>query len=248
MKSTLLYLSFALLSFSSLADDKLLTFSYWSEAGPPFVFLADNQLKNIERGLIKDLAGLISGRMQASPRFVDIPVKRMESQLINGEIDLNCITNPIWKQAPDQYHWSPALFKGADRFLVKSANKNNLNTLSDLKGKSLAVYKGYTYHPDIMKMIENGDINAVKVSGIDQGIKLLLLDRIDALIDFDILLDYKIKNAYSESLVLANLIAESYDLYCAYSKKIKFEKALLDKVFTDLIAQGEIAKMLKRYK
>ena len=131
--------------------------------------------------------------------------------------------------------------------LAKIRRKNDLNLFADLKGKSLGVYKGYTYHPNIMKMIESGDIDAVKVSDVDHGIKLLLLERIDALIDFDILLDYKIKHEYPESLALAALLAESYDLFCAYSKEISFDKVQLNKVFEDIITRGEVTTLLKQY-
>lgn len=123
MKSILLCFYLLFLSFNSLADDKTLTFSYWSQAGPPFVFLDDKNPNRIERGLVKDLAELISVHLNVSPRFVNIPVKRLESQLVKGDIDLNCITNPIWKKHPEKYHWSPALFNGSDRFLVKSSRK-----------------------------------------------------------------------------------------------------------------------------
>jgi ABC-type amino acid transport substrate-binding protein len=247
MKS-MLFWSLIMISFSSFSQDREITFSYWSEAGPPFVFLDDKNLKDVSVGLVKDLADLISGRLKASPRFVNIPVKRTESQLISGGIDLNCITSPIWKETPDEYNWSPALFQGADRLLVKSLNAHDIAALSDLKGKLLGIYNGYTYHPEIMKMIEEGYITPVKVSGVDHGIQLLLLDRIDALIDFDIILDYKIKNEYPEALALADLYVERYDLFCAYSKKSPFGKAQLDKVFDDIISQDEITKLLNRYK
>jgi len=247
MKPIMRCFCFFLLSFSCSAEEKILTFSYWSQAGPPFIILDKNQ-KDINRGLVKELAELISDRLKApSPHFVNIPVLRTESQLIKGAIDFDCITNPIWKNEPNKYYWSPALFNGSDRFLVKSSKKHDLNVFSDLKGKSLGIYHGYTYHPTIMKMIKDGEINTVKVSGVDKGIQLLLLDRIDALIDFDIILGYKIKNEYPESLALAGLISESYDLFCAYSKKITFDKSQLDKAFEDLITHGEITNLLNRY-
>jgi ABC-type amino acid transport substrate-binding protein len=130
---------------------------------------------------------------------------------------------------------------------VKSSQEHDFVKFEDLKGKSLGVYKGYTYHPTIMQMIKNGDIHAVNVSDIDHGAQLLLLDRIDALIDFDILLDYKIKTEYADKLALADLYAESYDLYCAYSKKISIDKAQIHKVFEDLISTGQIKSLLKQY-
>tara|TARA_R110001592_G_scaffold33316_4_gene115620 strand:- start:1471 stop:2085 length:615 start_codon:yes stop_codon:yes gene_type:complete len=191
MKSFSLYLYLFLHSVSCAAQDKVITFSYWSEVGLPFIFLGNKNSNDIDSGLVKDLAELIADRLQAIPRLVNILVQRTNSQLLSGAIDLNCITNPIWKQTPDDFYWSPALFKGVDRFLVKPANKHELVVFDDLKGKVLAVYNGYTYHPKIMEMIAKGDIDTVKVSGIDQGIKLLLLDRINALIDFDIRLQNK---------------------------------------------------------
>lgn len=248
MKSSLICLSLFMVSFTCSANDKQLTFSYWSEAGPPFVFLADSNQQEIENGLVKDLAELISTRLAATPKYVNIPVKRIESQLYTGAIDFDCITNPIWKQQPKDYHWSPALFKGADRFMIKSSRNQVIDQFTDLKGKTLGIYKSYTYHPKIMKMIKDGDINTVKLSNIDHGIKLLQLDRIDALIDFDIILNYKIKHNHPKTLALADLYAEKYDLFCAYSKKVKFEKVQLDKIFNNMITQGEISQLLLRYK
>tara|TARA_R110002167_G_scaffold166397_2_gene363446 strand:- start:899 stop:1645 length:747 start_codon:yes stop_codon:yes gene_type:complete len=247
MKLLLPYLVLTLSSFSIFAKDKVLTYSYWHEAGPPFVFLEGEGLKDVGGGIVRDLADLISSRLNVSSHFVNIPVQRTNSQLSSGAIDLNCITSPIWKENPDDFYWSPALFKGSDRFLVKSSEEHNLVVLDDLKGKTLGIYKGYTYHSKIMAMIDNAEIKTIKISDLDHGIKLLLLDRIDALIDFDILLNYKIKEQYSGTLALADLYADSFELFCAYSKKIKTDKAQLDKMFKDLVNEGEIAKLLKRY-
>lgn len=248
MKSIYLGVILLLCILQAQAENREIIFSYWSEAGPPIVFLKGEDSQKVTGGLVKDLAVLISTRLNASPRFLQIPVQRTESQLLSGAIDLNCITNPIWKKQPDDYFWSPVLFKGADRFLVSNQTKHVITDFADLKGKALAVYKGYTYHPTIMKMIQDGDINAVKVSGIDQGVQLLLLGRIDALIDFDIALEYKIKNEFPGALRMAEFHAETYDLHCAYSKKTNIDRTQLDKVFRELISQGEIQRMLARYK
>lgn len=255
MRSILLYLFmfFVSLSVSAEDQDQFLTFSYWSEAGPPFVFLSETDDMHISSGILKDIAELISHQLSVShqlnvlPRFVNIPVLRTESQLIAGEIDIDCITNPMWKRQPDQYSWSSPVFKGADRFLVRQGEEHKFIKFEDFKGKVLGIYNGYTYHPEIMRMIDSGDINTLRISGVDQGIKLLLLDRIDAIIDFNVLLKYKIKERDSDELALADLIAESYDLYCAYSKKSTFNKSQLNAVVNNLISSGEIKAILSRY-
>ena len=249
MKSILLYLLIGFVSFSAVAQEqgKTITFSYWSEATPPFVISSNADVHDVHSGVLKDLAQKISQELKATPRLVDLPVQRIESQLQSGAIDLDCITNPIWKEKPDQYHWSPPIFKGADRFMVKKGKEQELTKFEDLKGKNLGVYNGYVYHETIMAMIKSGDINVVKVSGIDHGIKLLLLDRIDMLIDFDALLKYKIKSYHSNELALADLIAEKYDLYCAYSKKTTFDINQLNDALTGLVESGEIQAILSQY-
>ena len=247
MTSKLLYLFFILISFGAYAEDKVLVFSYWDEAGPPFVILKDDAQKNISAGILKDIAEAISRSLKVNSKLVKLPVQRIESYLEAGEIDLDCITNPIWKESPDNYLWSPVLFTGGDRLLIKKELESGIASYKDLKGKSLGIYNGYSYHPEIMKMIDSGDITAVKVSGIDHGIKLLLLERIDALIDFDILLNYKIKAEYENELILADLLSETYELSCAYSKKTKFDKSKINKIISELVSSGEIDKILNRY-
>lgn len=247
MKSILLFIIVCVWSTSGLVQEKTITFSYWSEASPPFVFSSDKKLKDIQAGIIKDLGLLIAKRLQVSPKFVNLPVQRIEAHLQTGAIDIDCITNPVWKESPDAYNWSPALFEGSDRFLVRSGHEHKLTKFEDLKGKSLGIYNGYIYSQTLMDMIKSGDINTVKVTDIDHGVQLLLLDRVDALIDFDILLNYKIKQAAEGSLVLADLISEKYSLFCAYSKKMPYEKSLIDSEIQTLISSGEIKELLNKY-
>jgi ABC-type amino acid transport substrate-binding protein len=247
MKS--LFFSVLLISFAEIAHagESVLRFSYWTEASPPFVIFSDTPDKTLKKGVLKDLALEIASALNKQAEFVNLPVKRIEPQLLSGEIHIDCITQPAWKMHPDLLHWSPVLFRGADRFLVKRDRKLPLNTFKDLSDKRLGIYNGYTYHPEIMDMIEKGDIQSVKVSGIDHGVTLLSLDRIDALIDFDILLNHKIKSGDHNDLILADLIAEEYDLYCAYSPKMPVEAALVDEVIERLISSGKLNEVLHRY-
>jgi len=246
MKSYLIAVTLMLLSPFIFAEDATLRFSYWQEATPPFVILDETQDKIVKSGVLKELAEQIAAHLNMQVKFINLPVLRIEPQLSAGEVDIDCITRPDWKKHPDNLHWSPVIFQGADRLLVKTARKHEFKVFEDLKGKLLAVYNGYTYHPKITEMINNGEITSVKVSGIDHAVNLLSLDRIDALIDFDVLLENKIASGYQESLALADLIVERYDLYCAYSKKIKIEANLVDSVIKKMVETGEINDMLNR--
>lgn len=249
MKSCLLILIILLFSWRVLAEGKneVITFSYWNEASPPFVFSSDRKQEAIKSGLIKELAELIAQQLDATPKFVKLPVQRIEPHLLSGQVDIDCITNPIWKEHPDAYDWSPSMFESADRLLVRRDDAQKISSFEDLKGNILGVYNGYVYHSDIMKMIENGDIEAVKVADIDHGVQLLLLDRIDVLIDFDVLLSYKLQDVHKNSLAFADLVPETYKLHCAYSKKMRFDENDVNKIISDLVSKGDIRRLLNSY-
>lgn len=247
MSSFLIAVSLLVVSTTAFADNAILRFSYWTEASPPFVILDGTPEKPVKSGVLKDIAEEIADQLNMQAVFINLPVQRIEQQLSTGEIDIDCITQPAWKKQADDFHWSPVIFQGADRFLVNSSQKHELKAFEDLKGKTLGVYNGYIYAPSISEMIQNGTVQVVKVAGIDHGVKLLSLNRIDALIDFDVLLEYKIASGYQDSFALADLIAERYDLFCAYSKKMKVEASQVDSVIETMVKTGKIKSILKQY-
>ncbi len=229
------------------ADKPSLRFSYWAEASPPFVMLDQPTKKIPETGVLKDLADQIALQLGRNTQFINLPVPRIEPFLNSGGIDIDCITQPGWKEHPETMHWSPVLFTGADRFMVKRSEGHQLSRFEDLKGKNLGIYNGYIYHPDITRMIEAGEIKTVKVTDLDHAVQLILLGRIDAMIDFDILLEYKIAAGFEDQLELADLVAETYDLYCAYSKHIGIDPTLIDGVINSLKETGAIDAIIKKY-
>ncbi|KZY29786.1 MULTISPECIES: ABC transporter substrate-binding protein [unclassified Oleiphilus] len=224
-----------------------LKFSYWDDAKPPFVIEHDGV---VHSGIIKDLADQISSEAGLQAEFVKLPVLRIEQQLQSGDIDVDCLTSPIWKELPSSYHWSPVLFDGADRFLVRPELSLKLHSYNDLKGTTLGIYNGYVYHPEVMSLIKSGDVATIKLKGLEHGIHLLQLKRLDVLIDFGILLKYQLRERkLNEQLVLAKLPADEYKLHCAYSKQIKNKIApkTLDMLIENLVRTGELDRILKRY-
>lgn len=222
-----------------------LVFSYWTEASAPFAMYRGNRL---EQGIIKDLGHAMAKYLGREVKFSLLPSKRIEPYLINGDIDFDCITNPMWKERPDAYRWSPSLFDGADRFLVRHGESNDITDFKNLKGRILGIYQGYVYHPTIMKMIETKQVATVKVSDIDKGLQLLKLKRIDALIDFGVVLSHQLKaQNLHDSLTLATLPADTFKLHCAYSHKVDIDYTTIDNAFRALISDGQLRHILNKY-
>ena len=244
MKGILLVFLFSVASVVSAED--VLRFSYWDDAKPPFVIQREGVVSS---GIIKDLADKIAEEFGSSVDFVKLPVGRIEEQLDAGAIDIDCLTSPRWKNTPSLYNWSPVLFKGADRFLAQAEFASKLNAFSDLKGATLGIYNAYVYHPEIMKMIASGEVSTIKVKGVEHGIQLLQLKRLDALIDFGLLLKYQIREkSLGDQLVLAELPADEFDLHCAFSKKMAGSPVRLNAAFDKLIQEGQITQILRRYR
>jgi len=232
--------------YSALSHSEPLRFSYWADATPPFVDIKDNK---VQGGILKDLGESIGAELNLPVEFVNIPVPRIESQLQAGLIDVDCITSPIWKDTPEAYHWSPVLFEGSDRFLVKRELQHKIQSFTDLKGLTLGIYKGYIYHQDIMDMIARAEIKTIKVTGIEHGIKLLQLGRLDALVDFGILLEYQLKKlSLKGEYALADKYADKYDLSCAYSKKSRISSAAMNDVINKIINSGKLDQILSKYR
>lgn len=227
------------------ASEGELRFSYWEDAKPPFII---EQEHTVQSGIIKDLADKLASAAGMSVTFVKLPVARIEPGLKAGSIDVDCLTSPIWKNSPDSYNWSPALLTGADRFLAQPQFASKLRSFDDLDGATLGIYNGYVYHPDIMKMIDSGRVATVKVRGLEHGIKLLKLKRLDALIDFGLLLKYQMKEkGLAEELALAELPADEFELHCAYSKKMTVNADHVNAIIFDMIKSGEIESIVNRY-
>jgi len=221
-------------------------FSYWDQASAPFVFIEDQQLTG---GIIKELGDEIARELKLSAEYTQLPVARVEVYLDSGEIDATCITSPIWKKNPKNYHWSPVLFEGADRFLVRKSGNLEINSFDDLRGLNVGIYNGYTYHPEIMKMIQSEAINPIKVADLEKGIQLLRLKRIDTIVDFGVLLRYQLlKKSLHNELTLADAHADNFSLSCAYSKKSAIPPKHLDAAIEKIISTGKLQTILSRYR
>lgn len=233
-------------SISAFASDKpSIKFSYWNQASPPIAIREGDALSG---GIIKDLGEAIGQHLKHPVEFIELPVARIEPHLRAGLIDADCITSTIWKETPDQYDWSPTLFEGADRILIRKDYKEIIE-FSDMTGLRLGIYNGYVYHPQIMDMMESGKVKAFKVSDIEKGTLLLQLGRIDALIDFDVSLRYQLLTKdLKDELSLATKHADDFTLSCAYSKKSVVKKETMNNAITHLIKTGKIEAILNNYR
>lgn len=245
LKNLLVLLPTSIMMAPAVHASNNLIFSFWSNASAPFAIVQHGQLQG---GIIQELAIELGKRAGFRPKFQHVPVKRIEELLRNGGIHVDCVTNPMWKESPEIYTWSPILFNGADRFIVRKNSSLKIDTFDDLRGKSIGVYNGYIYNPQITSMFNSGQAKAVQVIDISHGIQLVELARLDTLIDFGVLLKYEIKSKkLNDQLTLANLHADDYTLHCAYSPHIPMDTDQLNLHLQNMKEEGVIESILRKY-
>ncbi len=244
-----LVLSLVLSTLASLAHSEPeeinpLVFSYWTDATPPFAIV---EKQTIVDGIIKNIGDEIGERIDYPVSFRRIPVARIEQSLVSGDIHVDCITSPIWKENAEAYGWSPVLFKGADRFLIRKNTKDVVH-FSDIKGRQVGIYNGYTYHPVITEMFAKNEAQDVQVRGIKNGTDMVVLGRLDTLIDFGTILKYHIKqHPQGHLLTLASKHADDYNLQCAYSQKMPIPQDTVNNAIQHMLADGTMRQILKQY-
>jgi len=108
--------------------------------------------------------------------FVELPIKRLYSFLINGDIDFKFPDNPTWK---------PILKEGKDIYYSKPLFETNDVTISlagfdKSKIMKIGVIRGYTPIPFLAK-IQNNEVSVSEVNSVNALIGLLTKKRVDAI-------------------------------------------------------------------
>jgi len=144
------------------------------------------------------------------------------------------------------FKWVGHLSRSRYTLVSKKSNKIVLNSLDD--AKKLKKIGAVIADAKEQFMLKEGFTNLLSVSGSDQCIKMLVLDRVDAFTSSDMTFEEKIEDAgfspddFEEVLTLK----ESFS-YIAFSKQTSDEVvAKWDKAFQGMIKDGTYEKIYKK--
>jgi len=113
---------------------------------------------------------------------------------------------------------------------IVSNEKNNFNSLTDLKDKTLSVAKGSTASEYIKEHFP--DIKLIYTNSINEALKLVSENRADAVVDNLVVLDYIINNnTYFSQLKLKNLNNYDFNIYAM----VRNDYQILQKILTNAI-------------
>tara|TARA_B100000809_G_scaffold227030_1_gene239107 strand:- start:1070 stop:1843 length:774 start_codon:yes stop_codon:yes gene_type:complete len=240
----LLSLVYLLIPLSVFADNKTtLVIGYGDHNAAPYTIESGEELQD---GIIKDIAKEISAEIGINITFVKTPRKRTERNLLNDDIHLVLLSNPAWL-SNKKLRWSETLFTQKDVMVVRADNPKKYNQISDFRGMVIGTIRGYTY-PSLDPYFEKEQLIRYDVSNLQVNLIRLDLNRIDALVDAEMLINYQLKQSKNaDNFKVLPLIVSQDNLKAVLSPNAPITMKQLNQTLQKLKDQGVIAAILKKY-
>jgi glutamate/aspartate transport system substrate-binding protein len=232
-------------------DSGQITVGY-RESSIPFSYLDD---KAQPVGYTMELCTRVIDALKKELKLPNLAVKlqAVTSQnriplVVNGTVDMECgsTVNNVERQA--QVAFSDTTFVVATRFIARRAD--NLKTIDDLKGKTVAVTTGTNTVKRVRDLDAARKLGLTMINGKDHADSMLLMTsgRASAFFEDDILLVGLAASSPAPNDFALSVEGYSVDPYSIMLPKGDAEfKKLVDGVLVDLFRSGEINGIYDRW-
>lgn len=240
MKRLSTLLACALLALPGLAQD--IRFGVSTGSAMPMTEFRDGALVG---GLLKDFGDALARELQATPRYLTFPRKRVESALASGYVDLICDLRPEWLDGKD-WLWTETVF--TNNLMVASRKDTppvpQLQTLANIRVGTLL---GYRYQ-ELESVLDKHFVRDEALTD-DINLSKLLTHRFDYMLTNSLYFDYQRKvHADRQQLHPVSLKITSFDTYCALPHQGKWPAPKVNRAIQALKSRGELQTILSRYR
>lgn len=211
---------------------------------PPYFFKEGD----VRTGTIRDIFTAITQETGDTVKYIRVPFKRALRQFEIGKIDIEPMTNPIWRQSSSiQGVYSIPFAVSEEVILFRQDQYITVHSPEDLLNKTVGVIQGY-YYPTYEPYFADGRIKTNRLDCENKLIQLLLAGRLDqAFINKDFAL-YQIKKQHlTKQLVIGksnNVIKQMIRFHPTKESAIpRFNKAI-----KKLLKNGTIEEIYNRYR
>lgn len=235
----------SLIALSVLADDKTtLIIGYGDHDSAPYAIESGERLSS---GIIKDIATELSGELDINITFIKTPRKRTERYLESNTIHLILITTPHWLSNSEKLQWSDTIFIEKDIMVIKADDSNLYQQLADFRGMTIGTIRGYKY-PTLQPFFDKEYFVRYDVNNLNVNLIRLGLNRIDALVDAEVLINYQLKkNENPQEFKVLPLVVSEQNIQAALSPNAPVTLVTFNQALNRLKDQGVIAAILKKY-
>ncbi|WP_250655429.1 transporter substrate-binding domain-containing protein [Alkalimarinus coralli] len=240
-----------LLSLSTKAFSEEVHYLIVERLSEPFQLTQDGKSNG---GIISDIVDKVFEDSPYTVKHHAFPLNRLYKMVESGEI-----TNWI---AYDAKVWNSLskwgdfvdepLFPVRHTYLTCSPNApEQIDSASDINNHYIAVLKNFDY-PELDELRGKEQLNLIPVSDYDQGISLTMLNRVNAFVEMDLRVRFKLKTASIEKPCLQFVdishIIPAYSIYLTTDKNNQSGvNEYAAKRIKQLKQNGTIQKALSRY-
>ena len=192
-------------------------------------------------GIIKDLGDALARRLGLRPRYLTMPSKRAPWALRDGEGDLLCYSRPQWI-GPDFHFTLPVIPNG--EVVAARPDAPKLEGITQLAGQPVGTVLGYLY-PEAEAVL-GAQLRREDAPDMLANLRKLVAGRMPyAITDRLVLREHQRQNpkdGLREDLALNRFTAP-----CALSPRSKIPLPLINEALSELVADGEMQRILARY-
>ncbi len=195
-------------------------------------------------GLLKDVGDALARELNARPRYLTLPRKRVEGALADGTVDLLCDLRPEWLDSK-RWQWSDTVFSN-NMIIVGRTGTAPLGNLRELAGARTGTITGYRY--PVLDHELGPQFVRDDAASDDLNLRKLLRHRFNYMLTNSLYYDYQ-RRAHAERARLSRavLAVEPFDTYCALAPGGKILVGQVNRALLALRKNGRMQAILESY-
>ncbi|MFN4238730.1 MAG: substrate-binding periplasmic protein [Vogesella sp.] len=217
-----------------------------SDAAPIVVLNAQRQLAS---GLSKDLGDALARALSTRASFTVLSRNRVEPALQSGKVDLICNSNPAWFANSSRYGWTRDFYPQIERIVTLKTHPRTINSSDELAALRIGVIRGYHY-PTLEPLWQSQRAERANHPHLDSSLKALGLGMADAVVSSELELAAWVKQnpQAGQQLRMQPWVVSVMPTKCAVAPGGKYSVAVLNEGIAQLEKQGELNRILQRYR
>jgi len=216
------------------------TIKIGTEIWKPIVYKEDNKLQ----GIIGDILNKSLSHLSIKPNIKIIQGEWKDIYTDFKEHNIDVLPALYYSKKREEYgNYSKKLFTLNEYIYTKE--NSNINNFKDLKNKKLAIIEGYVMIEKVHKKYPNVEI--IETKNLNQSIKFLLQNKVDAILDGQIIIEDFLKNNLIVGVkgIYQNSF-EANDIYLITNIQKPILKSIFSKVI-DSLTINEKNEIFKNY-
>ncbi|HEY0061259.1 MAG TPA: ABC transporter substrate-binding protein [Telluria sp.] len=240
MKTGIIFL--ALLALLCPVSAEPITFAVSTGSAMPMTQFRGETLQS---GLLKDFGDALALELKREPRYLNLPRKRVEAALLDGQADLLCDLRPEWLDSKG-WLWTGTVFSN-NMIIVSRADTPVLNKLSGLSRRRVGTLLGYRY-PELERELGR-DFSRDDAATDDLNTSKLLGKRFDYMMSNSLYIDYqRLAHPQGFQLNAAVLTVRSFDTFCALPPHGRLQLDTVNRAIIALRQRGTMRAIYARYR